>query len=172
LKDTRNNAEHAKQDLDGTTMKGRCIRVRFASHGAAVKVKNLSTTVSNEYLEQAFSIFGSVERAVVIVDDKGRSTGEGIVEFDRKPAAIQCINKCAESCFLLTSYPKPVIVELLDQKDEEDGLSEKSIAKTPQYYQYVVLAEIIKYFFNIVYLYPENENYNQDLLKTEVLIII
>jgi hypothetical protein len=128
-------------------MKGRCIRVRFASHGAAVKVKNLPITVSNEYLEQAFSIFGSVERAVVIVDDKGRSTGEGIVEFDRKPAAIQCINKCAESCFLLTSYPKPVIVELLDQKDEEDGLSEKSIAKTPQFYQYVVLAEIIKYLF-------------------------
>lgn len=40
-------------------------------------------------------------------------------------------------CFLLTSYPKPVIVELLDQKDDEDGLPEKSIIKNPQYYQSV-----------------------------------
>ena len=119
-------------------MKGRSIRVRFACHGAAVRVKNLSSFISNEYLEQAFSVFGSVERAVVIVDDKGRSTGEGIVEFERKPAAIQCINKCTESCFLLTSYPRPVIVESLDQRDDEDGLPEKSINKTPQYYQFVL----------------------------------
>lgn len=57
-------------------LKGRSLRVRFATHGAAVKVKNLSPFISNEYLEQSFSIFGSVERAVVIVDDKGRPTGE------------------------------------------------------------------------------------------------
>ncbi len=137
--DTRNNAEHAKQELDSKTFRGRCLRVRFASHGAAVRVKNLSPCISNEYLEQAFSIFGSVERAVVVVDDKGRPTGEGIVEFERKPAAMQCITKCAESCFLLTSYPRPVIVEPLDQRDDEDGLPEKSIIKTPQYYQFVEL---------------------------------
>ena len=132
--DTRINAEHAKQVLDGFTFKGRCIRVRFASHGAAVRVKNLSPYISNEYLEQAFSMFGPVERAVVIVDDKGRPTGEGIVEFERKPAAAQCINKCIESCFILTNYPKPVIVEPLDQKDDEDGLPEKSLIKNAQYH--------------------------------------
>ncbi|RNA40962.1 Splicing proline- and glutamine [Brachionus plicatilis] len=132
--DTRLNAEHAKQELDGHTFKGRCIRVRFASHGAAVRVKNLSPYVSNEYLEQAFSMFGRVERAVVIVDDKGRSIGEGIVEFERKPSATQCINKCTENCFVLTSYPKPVIVEPLEQKDDEDGLPEKSINKNQQFY--------------------------------------
>lgn len=108
--------------------------MRFASHGAAVRVKNLSPFVSNEYLEQAFSIFGPVERAVVIVDEKGRSTGEGIVEFERKPGALQCINRCSENCFILTCYPKPVVVEPLDQKDEEDGLTEKSIIKNSQYY--------------------------------------
>lgn len=132
--DTRINAEHAKQELDGFTLKGRCIRVRFASHGAAVRVKNLSPYVSNEYLEQSFSMFGPVERAVVIVDDKGRPTGEGIVEFERKPAASQCINRCTENCFILTSYPKPVIVEPLDQKDDEDGLPEKSIIKNQQFH--------------------------------------
>jgi proline- and glutamine-rich splicing factor len=132
--DTRINAEHAKQELDSTTLKGRCIRVRFASHGAAVRVKNLSPYISNEYLEQAFSMFGPVERAVVIVDDKGRPTGDGIVEFERKPAASQCINKCSESCFILTGYPKPVVVEPLEQKDDEDGLPEKTILKNNQFY--------------------------------------
>ena len=132
--DTRINAEHAKQELDGQQFKGRCIRVRFASHGAAVRVKNLSPYISNEYLEQAFSMFGPVERAVVIVDDKGRPTGEGIVEFERKPASIQCINKCQENCFILTSYPRPIVVEPLEQKDEEDGLPEKSIIKNTQFY--------------------------------------
>ena len=132
--DTRINAEHAKQELDGIMYKGRAIRVRFASHGAAVKVKNLSPFVSNEYLEQAFSIFGPVERAVVIVDDKGRPTGDGIIEFERKPAATQCLNKCTDGFFVLTSYPKPVIVEPLEQKDDEDGLPEKSINKNNQYY--------------------------------------
>lgn len=79
-------------------------------------------------------MFGPVERAVVIVDDKGRPTGEGIVEFERKPASIQCINKCQENCFILTSYPKPIVVEPLEQKDEEDGLPEKSIIKNAQFY--------------------------------------
>lgn len=132
--DTRINAEQAKQELDGTAFKGRTIRVRFATHGAAVKVKNLSPFISNEYLEQAFSMFGPVERAVVVVDDKGRPTGEGIVEFERKPASIQCINKCQENCFILTSYPKPIVVEPLEQKDEEDGLPEKSVIKNSQFY--------------------------------------
>jgi hypothetical protein len=132
--DTRINAEHAKQELDGFSYKGRNIRVRFASHGAAVRVKNLSPYVSNEYLEQAFSIFGPVERAVVIVDDKGRPTGEGIVEFERKPAATHCISKCADNYFILTNYPKPVIVEHLEQKDDEDGMPEKSIIKNQQYH--------------------------------------
>ncbi len=135
IKDTRINAERAKQELDGTMMKGRSVRVRFATHGAAVRVKNLSPFVSNEYLEYAFSIFGTVERAVVIVDDKGRATGEAIVEFERKPAAAQCIQRCTETCFLLTNYPKPVIVEPFDQKDDEDGLPEKTLVRNPQYQQ-------------------------------------
>ena len=131
--DTRINAEHAKQDLDGHNIKGRFIRVRFASHGAAVRVKNLSPFVSNEYLEKSFSIFGPVERAVVIVDEKGRPTGEGIVEFERKPASIQCINKCTDGCFILGAYPRPVVVEPLEQRDDEDGLPEKSLIKNASF---------------------------------------
>lgn len=79
-------------------------------------------------------MFGTVERAIVIVDEKGRPTGEGIVEFERKPAAANCIAKCSDACFILTNYPKPVIVEPLEQKDDEDGLPEKALLKNPQFY--------------------------------------
>lgn len=84
-------------------MKGRPLRVRFATHAAALSVKNLSQFVSNELLEEAFSQFGMVERAVVIVDDRGRSTGKGIVEFASKPAARKALDRCNEGVFLLTA---------------------------------------------------------------------
>ena len=48
---------------------------------------NLPQYVSNELLEEAFSVFGQVERAVVIVDERGRPSGKGTVEFSGKPAA-------------------------------------------------------------------------------------
>ena len=44
-------------------------------------------------MEQAFSQFGQVERAVVIVDDKGRSTCKGVVEFTRKGTAQKAIQQ-------------------------------------------------------------------------------
>lgn len=92
-----------KQELDGRLIRGKALRIRFASQGAIVKVKNLSSNVSNELLKEAFEqYFGNVERAVVIVDDRGRSIGEGIVEFEKKPAAQKCLNECTERCFFLT----------------------------------------------------------------------
>jgi splicing factor, proline- and glutamine-rich len=36
--------------------------------------------------------------------------------------------------FFSFSYPKPIVVEQLDTKDDEDGLPEKSIIKNSQYY--------------------------------------
>lgn len=47
-------------------------------------------------------MFGEVERAVHIVDEKGRPTGEGIVEFERKPAAAEAVKACKENVMLLT----------------------------------------------------------------------
>jgi proline- and glutamine-rich splicing factor len=38
-----------------------------------------------------------------MVDDRGKSLGEGIVEFARKPGAQLALRKCAENCFFLTS---------------------------------------------------------------------
>lgn len=79
------------------------IRVRFASQGTIVKVKNLSNNVSNELLKEAFeNYFGPVECALIFVDERGRSTGEGMVAFEKKPAAQKCLKECTEYCFLLT----------------------------------------------------------------------
>jgi hypothetical protein len=50
-------------------LRGKQLRVRFACHSASLTVCNLPQYVSNELLEKASSVFGQVERAVVIVDD-------------------------------------------------------------------------------------------------------
>ncbi|XP_051839052.1 splicing factor, proline- and glutamine-rich-like [Antechinus flavipes] len=131
--ESRALAEIAKAELDDTPMRGRQLRVRFATRAAALSVRNLSPYVSNELLEEAFSQFGPIERAVVIVDDRGRSTGKGIVEFASKPAARKAFERCSEGVFLLTATPRPVIVEPLEQLDDEDGLPEKLAQKNPMY---------------------------------------
>uniref|UniRef100_A0A8C6S469 Splicing factor proline/glutamine-rich n=1 Tax=Neogobius melanostomus TaxID=47308 RepID=A0A8C6S469_9GOBI len=131
--ESRALAEIAKAELDDILIRGRPLRVRFATHSAALSIKNLSPFVSNELLEEAFSQFGMVERALVIVDDRGRSTGKGIVEFASKPAARKALDRCNDGVFLLTSSPRPVIVEPLEQVDDEDGLPEKLAKKNPRY---------------------------------------
>ncbi|XP_060640542.2 splicing factor, proline- and glutamine-rich isoform X1 [Anolis sagrei] len=131
--ESRALAEIAKAELDDIPMRGRQLRVRFATHAAALSIRNLSPYVSNELLEEAFSQFGPIERAIVIVDDRGRSTGKGIVEFASKPAARKAFERCTEGVFLLTTTPRPVIVEPLEQLDDEDGLPEKLAQKNPMY---------------------------------------
>ncbi|XP_036380600.1 non-POU domain-containing octamer-binding protein [Megalops cyprinoides] len=133
--ESRTLAEIAKAELDDTPFRGRQLRVRFATHGAALSVKNLPQFISNELLEEAFSIFGQIERAIVIVDDRGRPTGKGIVEFAAKPAARKALDRCADGAFLLTAFPRPVTVEPLEQFDEDEGLPEKIINKNQQYHK-------------------------------------
>lgn len=103
LQETRTLAEIAKVELDNMPLRGKQLRVRFACHSASLTVRNLPQFVSNELLEEAFSVFGQVERAVVIVDDRGRSSGKGIVEFSGKPAARKALDRCSDGSFLLTT---------------------------------------------------------------------
>ncbi|XP_070620584.1 splicing factor, proline- and glutamine-rich isoform X2 [Erythrolamprus reginae] len=131
--ESRALAEIAKAELDDIPMRGRQLRVRFATHAAALSIRNLAPSVSNELLDEAFAQFGPIERAIVIVDDRGRSTGKGIVEFASKPAARKAFERCTEGVFLLTTTPRPVIVEPLEQLDDEDGLPEKLAQKNPMY---------------------------------------
>lgn len=130
--DYKHNADKAKAELDGHQLKGRSLKIRFAPINAGIKVKNLTSCVTNELLELAFSVFGDIERAIVIVDERGNSKCEGIVEFSRKPAAAQALRRCAEGCFFLTQSLRPVIVEPLELTDDVDGLSEKTINRKNQ----------------------------------------
>lgn len=83
--------------------RGRPLRVRFAAHGAALRVKYLSPHISNEMLSEAFSMFGEIERAIVVVDDRGKPTGEGIVEFARKANCMTALKRISEGVFIMTS---------------------------------------------------------------------
>ncbi|XP_043912784.1 non-POU domain-containing octamer-binding protein isoform X3 [Protopterus annectens] len=132
--ETRTLAEIAKIELDNLPLRGKQLRVRFASHSAALSVRNLPQYISNEMLEEAFSIFGQVERAIVIVDDRGRQTGKGIVEFAGKPAARKALDRCTEGAFLLNAFPRPVTVEPMEQFDDEEGLPEKLMVKNNAYH--------------------------------------
>ncbi|CAO2623501.1 Non-POU domain-containing octamer-binding protein [Lemmus lemmus] len=134
--ETRTLAEIAKVELDNMPLRGKQLRVRFACHSASLTVRNLPQYVSNELLEEAFSVFGQVERAVVIVDDRGRPSGKGIVEFSGKPAARKALDRCSEGSFLLTTFPRPVTVEPMDQLDDEEGLPEKLVIKNQQFHKY------------------------------------
>lgn len=53
-------------------------------------------------LYNTFSIFGDVERAVHIVDERGKPTGEGIVEFERKAAAQDALRNVEERVFMVS----------------------------------------------------------------------
>ena len=64
------------------------------------------------------------------VDDKGRPTGVGFVEFERKSSAAEALRRITDGVFMLTSAPHPVVVEPLEQKDDEDGLAERMMPPT------------------------------------------
>lgn len=123
------NAEKAKRELDGTVLKSRNLKIRFAPNSATIRVKNLTPYVSNELLHYGFSVFGEIEKATITVDERGKPTGEGIVDFSRKGSALHAIRKCAEGCFFLTGSLRPVIVESHDIVDDNDGYPDKNVPK-------------------------------------------
>uniref|UniRef100_A0A2K5ETH2 RRM domain-containing protein n=1 Tax=Aotus nancymaae TaxID=37293 RepID=A0A2K5ETH2_AOTNA len=130
--ETRTLAEIAKVEVDNMPLCGKQLCVRFACHSASFTVRNLPQYVSKELLEEAFSVFGQVERAVVIVD-RGRPLGKGTVEFSGKPAARKALDRCSEGSFLLTTFPCPVTVEPMDQLDDEEGLPESWLYRTSNF---------------------------------------
>jgi len=48
-------------------------------------------------------LYFQIERAVIIVDERGKSMGEGIIEFARKPGAQMALRRCTDGCFFLTA---------------------------------------------------------------------
>jgi RNA recognition motif-containing protein len=64
-------------------------------------------------LEKAFESFGEVEYAVVVVDDRGKATGDGIIEFARKPSALQALKRIQEGVFLLSRCVSRLTLQLV-----------------------------------------------------------
>ncbi|CAH0562732.1 unnamed protein product [Brassicogethes aeneus] len=132
--DYHSNAEKAKRDLDGHVLKSRNLKIRFAPNSASIKIKNLNPQVSNELLHYSFGVFGEIEKSLVCVDERGKPTGEGIIDYARKGSALAAIRKCQESCFFLTGSLRPCIVEAYDIVDDNDGFPDKNInKKNPEY---------------------------------------
>lgn len=130
----RSDAEKAISANHGKVIKNRDIKVRFAASSCSVKVSNLHPLVSNELLADAFSMFGEVENAVVVTDDRGKSLGYGIVEFARKNQAIAAIQKCKLENFLLTKTPIPVLVTEHTKDNDEEGQPEKSLPRNATFF--------------------------------------
>ncbi|ERL90012.1 hrp65 protein [Dendroctonus ponderosae] len=119
------NAVKARKELDGVLLKSRNLKLKLSPSCAIVKVRNLSPFVTSELLLHAFSPFGEVEHATVLVDERGKSTGEGFIDFVRKNSAVQAIQKCRDKCYFLSYALRPVIVEPYDLVDQTVGLSDK-----------------------------------------------
>ena len=95
------NAEIARNALDGYVYKGRALKVKFAAHQSAIEIHGIDRFTSNESLEAAFSQFGSVERASVVCDERGRSKGYAIIEFAFKKSAQTALHRINEGLFVL-----------------------------------------------------------------------
>lgn len=107
-------------------------------------------------------MFGEVERAYVLVDERGKSVGEGIVEFARKGCALNAVRKCADGCFFITSSLRPAIVESFEPMDDCDGYPEKYLPKkNPEYSKArevcnfnQALTKITVFVFRLVHVLP------------------
>jgi len=127
--DYRHNAEMAKLTLDKKLVKGRNISVRYATHASAIELHGLDNYASNEFITRAMSSFGAVERCVVVCDDRGRSKGYAIVEFEWKKSAAKVLDRLKDEMFCLGRLPKPVFAKPFITTDEEEGITEESLER-------------------------------------------
>ncbi|XP_018327582.1 hrp65 protein-like isoform X2 [Agrilus planipennis] len=128
------NAFRAKTELFGYNLRGRHLIIRF-THPAAIYVKNLSPNVTNELLYLAFSVFGDIENCYIIVDEKGKSKGEAVIEFVKKGSATIAAKRCSEGCFILTASLRPVIVEKFEPWFDINGYPEILAKRNEDYYR-------------------------------------
>ena len=133
--DYKENAENAIQKLDNTNWMGSSLAVRFANIRHALKVRNLSPFVTNEWLEVAFSTFGEIDKTIIATDESGKPTGEGIVEFSKKSQSQEALKRCKDKLFFLTTTPRPVIVEPLVSMIDGDGYKERELFRNKSFYK-------------------------------------
>ncbi|XP_066915220.1 non-POU domain-containing octamer-binding protein-like [Clytia hemisphaerica] len=132
--DYRINAEDAKRALDKKLVKGRNIQVRYATHASSIELHGLDEYTSNELINDAMSQFGKVEKANIICDERGKSRGYAIVEFEWKKSAQKVLDRFKNELFVLGRLPKPVFAKPLLYQDDEGGITEESLQRFPNYH--------------------------------------
>merc|ERR1712203_840918 len=55
--------------------------------------------------------------------------------FEKKPCALECVKRCSDGCFFLTASLRPVIAEIQDEAEDDDGCQEKMLPKRNHEYQ-------------------------------------
>lgn len=66
---------------------------------------------------------------MVFVDEKGKSLGEGIVDFTRKNNAQLAHKYCTDRCFFITAELRPVITEISEMYEVDEGLLEANLPR-------------------------------------------
>jgi len=127
--DYRHNAEIAKLTLDKKLVKNKNIHVHYATHASAIELHGLDNFASNDFIEKAMSMFGAVERCVVVCDDRGRSKGYAIIEFEWKKSAAKVLDRLKDEMFVLGRLPKPVFAKPFIRTDEEEGVPEEALER-------------------------------------------
>lgn len=125
--DYYHNALKAKKELHGTLLKERKIYISFSPQ-ASITVKHLSLSVTNELLHIAFAVFGEIENCFVVTDKRGKSIGEGVVDYVRRSSALLAKKHCTEKMFFITSSLKPITVEDYVPPPDLDGISEEQVS--------------------------------------------
>lgn len=133
--DYESNVQRAIDHYNGMVRINNVIRVRHAARSSSIKVSNLSFAISNEHLCDSFKIFGEVDHAVVVCDERGKSLGWGIVDFVTKKSALSAVARCNEEFFLLCKSPIPIFVSELKEEDIEEGFPEKTAPKNSLFHR-------------------------------------
>ncbi|KAJ8962027.1 hypothetical protein NQ314_005809 [Rhamnusium bicolor] len=168
------NAFKAKQQLNGTVLKDRKIYITFSPQ-ASITVKHLSPLVSNELLHIAFAVFGDIEYSFIVTDKRGKSIGEGVVDFTKKSSAVAAKKYCTEHMFFVTCSLKPIIIEDYVPPADMDGLPEEMVRKIHSLYEERELGPRFAMPGSFEYEYGKRfkelwENYNMkfSMLKAEL----
>lgn len=103
--ETQESADMAISKVNGMLLNDKKVYVgKFISRKERMKglgpisftnvfIKNFGDDFTSEQLDEAFKVFGTIESAVVMVDDKGKGRGFGFVSFMSPEAASMAVEK-------------------------------------------------------------------------------
>ncbi|KAJ4462151.1 putative Splicing factor [Paratrimastix pyriformis] len=111
-----------KNTLHGRLFHEMPLVVQWLLTQSTISVQNLGPFVTSNLLQDAFSVFGPVEYAVVVCDPLTRKTrGKGFITFSTKEVAQLAAEKSRSGLFLFTGTPRPVLVEYVGDMPCLDG---------------------------------------------------